>query len=46
MPKVSTVLEVDSFTGTDALESEAVRVIKELQRIADAAEQFSKTAVD
>jgi len=36
------VLECRSFTGTDAVDSEAVRVIKELKRMADALE---KTAV-
>jgi len=41
MPTVSAILEVDSFTGTDALESEAVRTINELRRIADAAETLA-----
>ena len=43
MPTVSACLEVDSFTDTDALESEGLRIINELQRIADVAEQFAKT---
>ena len=34
------VLECRSFTGTDAVDSEAVRVIKEMKRIADAVEKL------
>jgi hypothetical protein len=43
MPTVSANLEVDSFAETDALESEGARIINELKRIADAAEQSVKT---
>lgn len=41
MPAVTAMLEIDSFTGTDALESEAARVTNELARIADAMEKSS-----
>lgn len=41
MPTVTAVLEVDSFTGTDALESEGARTVKELGRIADATEKLA-----
>jgi hypothetical protein len=39
MPPVVTKLEIASFALTDAVGSEATRVVKELQRIANAAEQ-------
>lgn len=38
------VLECASFTGTDAVDSEAVRVIKQLKRMADAIEKIAGTA--
>jgi hypothetical protein len=43
MPSVTAVLEIGSFTGTDALESEGARTIKELTRIADALKEIASS---
>jgi hypothetical protein len=40
MHPVTAVLEVNSFSGTDAVGSEAARTIKELERIAKALEKI------
>ncbi|WP_445174955.1 hypothetical protein, partial [Microcoleus sp.] len=42
MPIRSAILECRSFTGTDAVDSEALRVVKELKRIANALEKTLK----
>jgi hypothetical protein len=42
MPDGTAILECKSFTGTDAVDSEAVRVIKQLTRIADALTEVTK----
>lgn len=42
MPIRTAILECRSFTGTDAVDSEALRVIKQLKRIADALEKTLK----
>jgi hypothetical protein len=41
MPTGTAILECRSFEGTDAIESEAVRAIKQLTRIADALEKVT-----
>ena len=43
MPSRRAILECRSFTGTDAVDSEAVRAIKELKRIATGIEILAKT---
>jgi len=42
MPPVTCKLDVRSFKGTDAVGSEGARVIKELKRLADAAETIAR----
>ncbi len=42
MPSRSVILECASFAHTDAVDSETVRIIKELKRIADAMEKSAK----
>ncbi len=43
MPPFAAVLDVNSFTGTDAVGSEGERTINELKRVADALEQIANS---
>jgi hypothetical protein len=43
MPAVTAVLDIASFAGTDALESEGARMIKELTRIAESLKQIASS---
>ena len=43
MKPVSSALDVDSFTATDAVGSDGERIVKQLDRIADARESLAET---